>query len=239
MKLIVLAAGKSTRFMPLTEHTPKPLIIVEGKPLVEYTLDLCAPHVEEIIFVINDSLGHKIKEYFGNFYKGIPVSYTTQNMNSLRGTLGAVLSALPYLENEDRFAICNCDDLYKKEDVNNAFLSKECGMGLTISKMPFQYYGVDVKDGFIQGFRRHEKTDELVEDKFVNGFYILNKEIFSFTPVGLSDGEFGLPQTLFANLDKLPLKEFAFSEWVAVNSPENIPAAVDFIQRNYTNSPNL
>jgi hypothetical protein len=37
--------------------------------------------------------------------------------------------------------------------------------------------GVDVKDGFIQGFRRHEQTSELVEDKFVNGFYILNKEI--------------------------------------------------------------
>jgi NDP-sugar pyrophosphorylase family protein len=78
-----------------------------------------------------------------------------------------------------------------------------------------------------------EKTDQLVEDKFVNGFYILSKDIFNFTPVGLSDGECGLPQTLFANLEKLPLKEFVFTEWVAVNSPENIASAVDFIKRNY------
>ncbi|MBS3904645.1 MAG: nucleotidyltransferase family protein [Simkania sp.] len=235
MKLVILAAGKSTRFLPLTEHTPKPLIFIEGKPLVEYTLDLCVDHVEEIIFVINESLGYKVQEYFGNSYKNVPISYATQKNDSPKGTLSAVLCALPFL-NQEMFAVCNCDDLYKKEDVDAAFLSKECGMGLTSSKMPFQYYGVDVKDGFIQGFRRHTETNELVEDKFVNGFYILSREIFSFTPVGLSDGELGLPQTLFANLEKLPLKEFAFMEWVAVNSPENIPNAVDFIKRNYTNS---
>ncbi|MBP6866174.1 MAG: nucleotidyltransferase family protein [Candidatus Pacebacteria bacterium] len=235
MKLVILAAGKSTRFLPLTEHTPKPLIFIEGKPLAEYTLDLCVDHVEEIIFVINESLGYKVQEYFGNSYKNVPISYATQKSDSPKGTLSAVLCALPLLDQE-MFAVCNCDDLYKKEDVDKAFLSNEYGMGLTTSKMPFQYYGVDVKDGFIQGFRRHEKSEELVEDKFVNGFYILSPDIFSFTPVGLIDGELGLPQTLFANLEKLPLKEFTFTEWVAVNSPENIPNAVDFIKRNYTNS---
>ena len=232
MKLVVLAAGKSTRFLPLTETTPKPLILIEGKPLVEYTLDLCLPHIDEIIFVINETLGHKVIKHFGDTYKGIPTRYVTQKAEAMSGTLGALLCAEPHLGREN-FAICNSDDLYKKEDIDKAFLRKEYGMGLTISKMPFQYYGVDVKDGFIQGFRRHAQTDELVEDKFVNGFYILNKEIFSFPPVGLTGGEFGLPQTLFANLDKLPLREFVFTEWVAVNSPENVPAAVDFIQRNY------
>jgi NDP-sugar pyrophosphorylase family protein len=232
MKLVVLAAGKSTRFLPLTEHTPKPLIIIEGKPLSEYTLDFCIPHVEEVIFIINESLGHKVVKHFGDIYKGVPIRYVIQKTDMIKGTLGALLCAREFLD-EDMFAVCNCDDLYKKEDIDNAFLSKEYGMGLTTSKMPFQYYGVDVQDGFIQGFRRHEKTDELVEDKFVNGFYILSKDIFNFTPVGLSGGEFGLPQTLFANLEKFPLKEFIFTEWVAVNSPENIPPAIDFIKRNF------
>ncbi len=233
MKLVVLAAGKSTRFLPLTETTPKPLIPIEGKPLVEYTLDLCLPHINEIIFVINESLGHKMVAHFRESYKGTPVHYVTQKVDSMRGTLGALLCALPHL-GEENFAICNSDDLYKQEDIDNAFAQKECGMGLTISKMPFQYYGVDVQSGFIQGFRRHTETKELVEDKFVNGFYILNKKIFSFTPIGLSDGEFGLPQALFANLNELPLKEFIFSEWVAVNSPDNVANAIDFIKRNYT-----
>lgn len=232
MKLVVLTAGKSTRFLPLTEETPKALITILDKPLVEYTLDLCIEHIQEIIFVINESLGHKVIEHFNNSYKGIPVSYVTQKTDSPRGTLSAVQCAVPLLD-QDMFAVCNCDDLYKKEDIDNAFLSKEYGMGLTTAKMPFQYYGVDVQNGFIQGFRRHEQTTELVEDKFVNGFYIISRDIFSFDPVILSDGELGLPQTLFANLEKLPLREFTFQEWVAVNSPEHIPLAIDFIKRNY------
>ena len=232
MKLIVLAAGKGTRFLPITEETPKALIPILSKPLVEHTLDLCIPHISGIIFVINDMLGFKISEHYGNQYKGVPISYVIQSHIYPKGTFSAIQCALPFIDTE-MFAVCNCDDLYKKEDIDNAFLSKECGIGLTISSMPWIYHGIDTSNGLIKGFRYHEKTEDLVNDKFVNGFYLLSRKIFSFSPVLLKNGEVGLPHTLFNNLDSLPLKEFQFSEWVAVDSPQNIIAAEDFIKRNY------
>jgi bifunctional UDP-N-acetylglucosamine pyrophosphorylase/glucosamine-1-phosphate N-acetyltransferase len=232
MKLIILAAGKGTRFLPISEETPKALIPILSKPLVEYTLDLCIPHVSGIIFVINDILGFKISEHFGNQYKGVPVSYVIQNHTYPKGTLSALQCAMPFIDTE-MFVVCNCDDLYKKEDIDNAFLSKEYGIGLTTSFMPYFYHGIDTENNYIKGFRKHDKTEELIKDKFVNGFYFLSRKIFSFSPVFLENGEIGLPHTLFSNLDLLPLKELSFSEWVAVDSLDNIPSAENFIKKYY------
>lgn len=232
MKLIVLAAGNGKRFLPITEEIPKALIPILGKPLVEYNLDLFIPHISGIIFVINDILGFKINEYFGNSYKGLPISYVTQKHNDPKGTFYALLCAKTLIDT-DKFVVCNCDDLYTEEDVNNAFKTKEVGMGLTNSFMPYLYNGIDTEDSYIKGFRRHDKTDGLVEDKFFNGFYILSKEVFSFNPVFILNGEVGLPHTLFANLDKFPLKEIKFTNWVAVDSLNNITKAEDFIKKYY------
>lgn len=230
MKLVVLAAGKGTRFLPITEKTPKALIPILGKPLVEYNLDLCAPYISGIIFVINDILGFKIREYFGISYKGIPISYVIQSSNDSKGTFSALLCAEPFIDT-DKFAVCNCDDLYTREDIDNAFNNNEVGIGLVNSRMPYIYNGIDAQDGFIKGFRRHEKTNDLVEDKFFNGFYILEKEVLSFEPVSILNGELGLPHTLFSNLSKLPLKELKFKEWVSVDSIDNIPKAEIFIKK--------
>ncbi|WP_287585345.1 sugar phosphate nucleotidyltransferase [Candidatus Borrarchaeum sp.] len=56
---IVLAAGKGTRFLPLTEHIPKPLLSVAGKPIIEYALDFLQKlHIRKIFMV----LGYKYQQ---------------------------------------------------------------------------------------------------------------------------------------------------------------------------------
>ena len=73
MKAIILAAGKGTRLRPLTETTPKPLLKIANKPILEYNLDALSGLITEALIVV----GYKkemIMEYFGTSYKKIKIT---------------------------------------------------------------------------------------------------------------------------------------------------------------------
>ncbi len=60
MKAIILAAGYATRLYPLTLNTPKPLLLVKGKPIINFTIDKlngCA-EIDEIFVVTNNKFHH-------------------------------------------------------------------------------------------------------------------------------------------------------------------------------------
>lgn len=229
MKLIILAAGKGTRFYPLTKEIPKGLIKLGNKTLIDHVIAPYLNHVSDIIFVINDELGWMIKEYFGNNYKNHNISYVIQTAEHKRGTM----SALKLCKDEIReglFCVCNCDDLLLEEDIEKAIKCAAPGIGITHTVMPQNYWGINIENNFATSFRRHNKEDgEKVLDYFANGFYVLTPEIFDFPEIETRDGEIGLPHTLFANLSNYPLKAFAFQKWQSVNGPDNMESAEEFI----------
>lgn len=53
--------------------------------------------------------------------------------------------------------------------------------------------------------------------------------MFKMNPVFKKDGEMGLSQILFANLDEYPLKAFNFTKWQSVNSLDDMIVAEDFV----------
>jgi NDP-sugar pyrophosphorylase family protein len=63
MKAIILAAGRGTRLQPLTNTTPKPMIQVCGKPILEYLVESLYQEVSEIILIVKYKQ-EVIKEYF-------------------------------------------------------------------------------------------------------------------------------------------------------------------------------
>ncbi|MGI9118208.1 MAG: nucleotidyltransferase family protein [Minisyncoccia bacterium] len=233
MKLIVLAAGKGTRFLPITKDIPKGLIPINRKPLLEHVLKPYLPHVSDIIFVINDELGYKLKEHFGTNFKNHNVYYVIQDKNTPKGTMSALTLAKEHVLQEKLFCVSNCDDLLKEEEIVDAFKKQEPGIGITFSKMPWNYLSIDTNvHGIVTGFRRHTQEEGLVlEDYFSNGFHILSNKVFEFEKIKTRDGEFGLPQTLFENLKELTLKGFIFKKWQAVNGPSDLPNAEDFINQ--------
>lgn len=233
MKLIVLSAGKGTRFLPLTKEVPKGLIPIKGKPLLEHVLESYLPHISDIIFVINDELGHKIQNHFKDNFKGHDVYYVIQNENSPKGTMSALTLAKDHVLQEKLFCVSNCDDLLHKDEVINALEQKKPGIGITLSKMPWNYLSIDTDNsGVVTGFRRHTKEDGLMlEDYFSNGFHILSNKVFDFEPIKTRDGEFGLPQTLFENLYEQPLQGFIFKKWQPVNGPGDLTGAENFINQ--------
>ena len=108
MKAMVLAAGYGNRLRPLTDHTPKPLVSVGGKPLIVHHLEkLAAAGFYEVVINLGH-LGFKIPEFLGDGSKwGISISYSDEGPEPLE-TGGGLTKALPLI-GEKPFLVVNGD----------------------------------------------------------------------------------------------------------------------------------
>lgn len=108
MKALIFAAGKGERMRPLTLHTPKPLLPVAGKPLIEWHLEkLAACGVREV--VINTSwLAECFAPALGDGSRwGLQLHFSHEGSEPLE-TGGGMLHALPWLGNAP-FVLVNGD----------------------------------------------------------------------------------------------------------------------------------
>lgn len=108
IRAFILAAGRGERMRPLTDHTPKPLIEVGGRALIEHHLcGLQAAGVREVIVNLG-WLGTKIRERLGDGERhGLQIRYSDEGWPAL-DTGGALQRARPLL-GEAPFALVNAD----------------------------------------------------------------------------------------------------------------------------------
>ena len=108
MKAMVLAAGFGNRLRPLTDHTPKPLLPIGGKPMIVHHLEkLAAAGFKEVVINLGH-LGHKIPEALGDGSSwGLSISYSDEVPDPLE-TGGGLTKALPLLGDEP-FLLVNGD----------------------------------------------------------------------------------------------------------------------------------
>jgi len=110
---MILAAGRGERMRPLTDHTPKPLLQVGGKPLIVWHIErLCAAGFTHI--VINHAhLGQQIEAALGNGAAfGVSIEYSREA--SALETAGGIATALP-LSDAEVFTVVN-GDIYCEYD---------------------------------------------------------------------------------------------------------------------------
>ena len=108
MKAMVLCAGRGERLRPLTDRTPKPLLKVRGKPLVQWHLEaLARAGVSEV--VINLSwLGEQIRSTLGSGSRfSLKIQYSVEPPTALE-TGGGIFQALPLL-GDAPFIVINGD----------------------------------------------------------------------------------------------------------------------------------
>ncbi len=108
MKCMLLAAGLGERLRPLTNQTPKPLIKVAGKPLIEYHLEkLCQAGYTDIIINLSH-LGDIIQKHLKDGRQfGLNINYSDEGNQPLE-TAGGIIHALPLLGNRP-FLVVNAD----------------------------------------------------------------------------------------------------------------------------------
>jgi N-acetyl-alpha-D-muramate 1-phosphate uridylyltransferase len=110
-KAMLLAAGYGVRLKPLTDHTPKPLVPVAGRPMIEYAIDKLRDYgIEEIVINVSH-LKSQLVDYFAA-EKNLRVTISEEAEPLETG--GGLKKAEPFLGNEPIFAI-NSDILWTDE----------------------------------------------------------------------------------------------------------------------------
>ncbi|MDP3036937.1 MAG: nucleotidyltransferase family protein [Rhodocyclaceae bacterium] len=119
---MILAAGRGERMRPLTDHTPKPLLPVAGKPLIVWHLERLARAGFREIVINHAHLGDQIEALLGKGEAwGLRIEYSAEPAGALE-TAGGIANALPLLGREHDnapFLVVN-GDIFCDWDVDRA-----------------------------------------------------------------------------------------------------------------------
>jgi len=225
MKVVILAAGKSTRTHPLTINKPKPLLKVANQTLIEHNLEQLVDLVDEAIIIV----GYKadmIKKHLGDRFKKLKLTYVVQKEQL--GT-GHALLQVEKLIKDDRFAVMMGDDLYFRGDMRRCLRYPLSVMVKRVEN--YSDFGVMIrKEGKILDLI--EKPGKFISDLANTAFYVFNKNIFTcLRKLKKSDrGEYELTE----GMKVLALKEDIFSVeakvWIPVGYPWNLLEADQIIR---------
>jgi NDP-sugar pyrophosphorylase family protein len=175
MKVFVLAGGEGTRLKPYTYNAPKPMLMLGGKPILEYVLlNLKKAGLKDV--TITCGYHHEqITGYFGDGKKlGMKLEYAIEKERM--NTAGSIL---PHKDKVDgTFAVVMGDHLTNLDLADMVKRHKESGNLATIAlykeSMPLEYGVAEVKDGMITGF----KEKPLLEHLFNTAIYVFEPEVF-------------------------------------------------------------
>jgi bifunctional UDP-N-acetylglucosamine pyrophosphorylase/glucosamine-1-phosphate N-acetyltransferase len=225
MQAVIMAAGEGTRMRPLTLKTPKPMLLIKGKPLLEWTLSFLPDEIDEVIIIVN-YLADQIKDYFGDEWQGRKIKYVVQK--ELNGTGGAIHACRGLLGN--KFLVLNGDDIYHKED-----LKKICRENLTVLGYEVDdpsKYGVLITNKKGNLVDSVEKPQNMIGKAIIStNAFCLNEKFFDYELVQITEKEYGLPQTLAIMAKDYPVKVLKTTRWFPVGNQEDLKKAQTEIEK--------
>lgn len=220
MQAVILAAGEGRRLHPFTKRVPKPMIDVQGRPILEYVLMALPPAVLEVVLVV----GYKeetIKNYFGSVFSEKKIIYVSGV--EPRGTGYALKQARPFITSK-YFFLLNGDDLYHPLDLKEASLLERPTVFVIHSRNP-ERFGVCLtkEPGILSGIIEKPKNPP---STLVNtGCYILNHDIFNIPIPALSNGELNLAEQVGNWARTRAVYTHTACFWNPINIPEELEVA--------------
>lgn len=230
MQAVILAAGRGTRMVELTESVPKPMLDVGGKPLLEYKLEAMPDEIDEIVLIVG-YLGNVIQKHFGSGFAGKRIHYIEQE--KLDGTAGALWKAKDLLHG--RFLVLMGDDIYAREDIEACIAPGEVWR-LVVQQLPEMHRAGDVRLGEDGSISEVVEGDEGSEPGLAStNMFLLDTRLFGAPLVPKQEGslEFGLPQTVVAASHSLGIRfEPVFTdEWIQITSPKDLIYAAQILEK--------
>lgn len=220
MKAMILAAGRGERMRPLTDHTPKPLLEVGGKPLIIHHIEALEAAGFHRLVINLGHLGERIRETLKNGdHLRVRIDYSLEPEGALE-TGGGIFQALPLLGPEP-FLVVNgdiwCDYPFGR-------LPREpAGLGhlVMVNNPPHHPRGDFVLQNGLIG---HEGSDRLT----FSGISVLRPDLFA----DCTPGRFPLaPMLIEAMADGRLGGEYYPGVWRDIGTPERLRRLNEEISR--------
>ena len=219
MQCVILAAGKGTRLRPLTETTPKPLVKVAGKTLLDRIVESLPSSIDELI-IVTGYLEEQIKAHCGEVFHGRKVTYVTQEEQ--KGTAHALWLCKDYLKG--RFLFMFADDLHGPNDIARA--TSYTRSMLTLTTDTPEKFGIVVRhpDGTLA--EMIEKPEHAPSNLASTGVMVLDDNIFKYDPyANETKGEYYLTDVLREYARDYPIAVVEQGLWIPIGYPEDIEKA--------------
>jgi len=176
---VIMAGGMGSRLMPLTEKTPKPMLKIGGKPIMEYNIDLLKSYGVSHITLSVKYLAKVIEDYYKNGKeRELNISYVTEK--EPLGTIGAVKQIKKYhndyilVMNSDLLTNINLEAMFNELILNDADMI----VATTDYQVKIPYGVVESKGNKISALK--EKPTYTYYSNA--GIYIFKKNMIDFIP---------------------------------------------------------
>lgn len=225
---VILAGGLGMRMRPLTLERPKPMILINGKPFLEYLVELLRDNGIQEILMLLGYLPEKVTEYFGDGKKfGMDIRYAVTPVEDETGTRLKKAEALLddhflllYSDNYLPFSLAKLIDFYEKQKTDAVVTVYSNKDGMTKNNIL-----VD-KDGYVVKYDKSRTDPNL--NGVEAGFFILDKKILQLAP----EGDFSFEKEIFPKLieSKQMSGYMTGQRYYSIGSIERLPVTEDFFK---------
>jgi NDP-sugar pyrophosphorylase family protein len=239
---MIFAAGTGSRLKPYTDHIPKALIPIDGKPMLEHIiLKLKAAGFTEIIINVHH-LGEQIIEFLADKDDfGITI-HISDERDYLLDTGGGIKHAAQFLQGDEPFLVHNVD-IISNVDLKALYqhhLDTNPLATLLVSKRDTSRYLLFNKENKLSGWRNKETGevksyypdfDPSIHNEFAfNGIHVISPQIFEWMDEWT--GKFSIINFYLAVCAKTPIQAFEQADLriLDIGKPDALELAQDFIK---------
>lgn len=217
--VVIMAGGRGKRLAPLTDSTPKPMLLAGGKPMLETILEkFITQGFVKFYFAIN-YLGGQICDHFGDGKNwNVKINYLRERKPL--GTAGS-LHMLDRRMNGFPIIVCNADILTNLYYPHLLEFHHRCKSQMTACVKSYQH---EIPFGVVQV--ENERLTAIVEKPVVShlvsaGIYVLNPSVINRL---IADSDIDMPELISHLLEnKIPVSCFPLHEdWIDVGSSSQL-----------------
>lgn len=224
---VILAGGRGERMRPFTDSQPKPMVQINGKPFLEYLIELLKKNgIEEVVILVGYK-HEKITEYFGDGLKfGISIKYS---IGAVEDETGSRIRNARELLN-DEFLLLYCDNYWPLRLERLYQFHKEHGTLGTVTvyanKHKITRNNMSVNDnGLVVTYDKSRISPNL--NGVDVGFFILGKRVLDYMP----ESNFSFETEIIPKLiERRELSGYLTNErYYSIGSPDRLPMTSEYL----------